>query len=356
MKYYTGLDVSMQTTAVCTVDQDGAIVFEDEIPTEPKLIDMCLRANGHPIDRLALESGSLSHWLVKELAKLSRKAICVDSRTLAPFLALDVNKTDRNDARGIAEAIRCNCKKLKMVHPRSQHSIELGTFLATRRSLINQRTHTINTIRGLLKTYGIRLGAVGKKSIVEKVRERILSEQEITKSSLEALLEVFIKLDAEIETLDEKLLRLAKEDKVVCRLMTIPGIGPITALTYKAEIDDPTRFKRSRAVGAYLGMTPTQYSSGQTKRQGRISKCGPNELRSMLSEAAFALLTRYKRPNLLKAWGLKIAEAQGYRKAMVAVGRKLAVLMHRMWVDGKDFNPDIHEELKLEKQDDRQIA
>ena len=356
MKYYTGLDVSMQTTAICTVDQDGAVVFEDEIPTDPKLINMCLKANGHPIDRLALESGSLSPWLVKELAKLGRKSLCVDARTLAPFLALEVNKTDRNDARGIAEAIRCNCKKLKMVHPKSQRSIELGTFLATRRSLINQRTHIINTVRGLLKTYGIRLGVIGRKNIVEKVRERILSEQEITKSSLEALLVVFIKLDAEIETLNKELLLLAEKDEIICRLMTIPGIGPITALTYKAEIDDPARFKRSRAVGAYLGMTPTQYASGQTKRQGRISKCGSNELRSMLTEAAFVLLTRYKQPSSLKAWGLKIAGAQGYKKAIVAVGRKLAVLMHRMWVDGKDFNLEACEEIKLEEQDGRQIA
>src|SRR5665647_310488 len=162
MKYYTGLDVSMETTAVCTVDENGKIIFEDEIPTEPKLIDMCLKANGYSIEQIALESGSISHWLVKELTKLGRKVTCIDARSLAAVLSLCTNKTDRNDARGIAEALRCNYTSIKLVHQKSQPSIEIGTLLGARRSLINQRTTTSNTVRGLLKTYGIRLGVVGR--------------------------------------------------------------------------------------------------------------------------------------------------------------------------------------------------
>lgn len=349
MKYYTGLDVSMETTAICTLDQEGTIVFEDEIPTDPKLINMCLKAHGYPIDRIALESGSLSHFLVKELANLGRKVICIDARSLSPLLALTINKTDRNDARGIAEAIRCNCKNLKSVYHKSKSSMEMGTFLATRRSLINQRTDIINSVRGLLKTYGIRLGAIGKKSLVETVRSRIAGEQKIVKTSLEAFLVVFEKLDAEIGLLDKHLVSFAKDDIVVNRLMTVPGIGPITALSFKIEIDDPARFKRSRSVGAFLGMTPTQYSSGQTKRQGRISKCGSSEVRAMLAEAALVLLTRYKQPCLIKEWGLKIVEKHGYKKATVALGRKLAVTMHRMWADGKDFNPEPSKKVEIIK-------
>jgi len=344
MKYYSGLDVAMETTAICVVDETGKILFEDTVPTEPKLIDMCLKASGYPIEMIALESGSLTHWLIEELTKLKRKITCLDARSLSKVLSLNPNKTDRNDARGIAEAIRTNNKYTKIVHQKSQLSIEIGILLSTRRSLINQRSKTSNTVRGLLKSFGVRLGSVGKKSFSEAVRENIANKQEIVKSSLESFLKMFDNLNVEIEILTEALSQFAQEDDVISRLMSIPGIGPITATLFKIEIDDPTRFKDSRSVGAYLGMTPRQRSSGQIQRLGCISKCGPKELRAMLVEAALVLLTRCKQQSSLKTWGHKIVEKHGYKKATVALGRKLAVIMHSIWTNKTVFNPGIVEE------------
>ncbi len=346
MKYYSGLDVAMKTTAICIVDETGEIVFEDSVPTEPKLIDMCFKANGYPIENIALESGSLTHWLVKELTKLGRNVTSLDARSVSKVLSLNPNKTDRNDARGIAEAIRTNNKQTKKVYLKSQNSIELGILLSTRRSLINQRTKASNTVRGLLNAFGIRLGAIGKKSFSETIRDNIVERSEIVKSPLEALLKMFDKLNIEIETLNKIVSQIAQNDDVISRLMSIPGVGPITATLFKIEIDDPTRFKDSRVVGAYLGMTPKQRSSGQIKRLGCISKCGSKELRAMLVEAALVLLTRCKQPSSLKTWGQKLVEKHGYKKATVAVGRKLAVIMHSIWLKKSVFNPGVIEEFE----------
>jgi transposase len=338
MKYHAGLDISMKTTAICVVDNDGEIVFEDSVPTEPKLIDMCLKSTGFSIEKIALETGSLTHWLAKELVKLGRKVTCFDARTLSKVLLLNSNKTDRNDARGIAEALRTNNKKAISVYQKSQQSVEIGVFLATRRSLINQRTKASNTVRGLLKAFGIRLGTT-KKDFTKTVREKTIGMQDIVKSSLEALLKMFDNLNAEIENLNEALSHSAKKDEVVKRLMSIPGVGPVTASLFKSVIDDPSRFKDSRSIGAYLGMTPKQRSSGEVRRIGSITKCGSRELRAMLSEAALVLLTCCKQQSSLKTWGQQIVEKHGYKKATVAVGRKLAVIMHSLWKNKTIFKP-----------------
>ena len=188
------------------------------------------------------------------------------------------------------------------------------------------------------------MGVGGNEKIAQTVRNKIINQQEITKQGFEPLLVIFETLNKEIEKTDTMLIEIAKKDAVVKRLMTVPGVGPITALTYKVTIDEPSRFKQANAVGAYLGMTPKQYSSGLTKRQGRISKCGSKELRTLLAGAGLSLLMRCKKESALRTWGLKIKERQGRKKACMAVGRKMAIIMHRIWINNTVFDPGISKE------------
>jgi transposase len=259
----------------------------------------------------------------------------MDARKMSTILSVRVNKTDKNDARGIAEALRAGM--YTRVHDRPQESIDMGAVLAMRRLAVNHRTDIKNHIRGILKTYGIRLGSISPAKFSQIVRNRLEGKNHLVRLSIEGLLEVFDKLHEKIETIDKELLLVAQQDKEAKLLTTVPGIGLITALTYKTEIFDPSRFQDSRTVGAYLGMTPKQYSSGETTKQGRISKCGSRELRFLLTEAGLVILTRSKKWSKLKAWGLRLMRKKGAKKASVAVGRKLAVIMHRMLIEQKEF-------------------
>lgn len=336
MNYYTGLDISMKETAVCIVDEAGVIGKEGSVSTDPLAITTFLKQSGFVITKVAMESGCLSHWLIEELRRLGLPAICVDARHIAAVLATTINKTDKNDARGIANALRCNM--YREVHAKSSNSIEKSTLLASRRTIVEQKTQITNTIRGLLKAYGIRISLSATTNMFfEYVRTKIADLSALTRFSLEELLKVAEGLHHQVKIFDKLVQRLAKEDAEVKRLQTVPGIGPITAMNFKMEIDDPKRFQKSRSVGAYLGMTPTQYSSGETQKQGRISKCGSKELRHLLMEAGFVIITRSTKWSKLKAWGMKLMRKHGLKKAALAVGRKLAVIMHRMLITGEEF-------------------
>lgn len=344
MNYYAGLDVSMKETFICIQDETGKIIYQGRVKTDPELIARDLMKLGVPLTRAALESGSLSHFLVEELKKLHVPVICIDARRMAAVLSLQVNKTDQNDAKCIADAVRCNL--YREVVQKSEASIAIGTLMGCRRVLVGQKIQQSNAIRGFLKIYGIRLSSMEGGSFIEAVRKQLLDKNPLAKEGVESLIECYEKICLEIKKLTKKVEELARNDEDVKRLMTIPGIGAITALAFKIEIDDPRRFKNSRSVGAYLGMTPKQYSSGETKRQGQISKCGSVEMRSMLMEAGIVMMTRSKKWSKVKAWGLKLMRKNGAKKAAVAVGRKLAVIMHRMLIDKRDF---IHGEPKEEK-------
>lgn len=335
MKHYVGLDVSMKETYICIEDESGKVVYQGSEDTDPERIAEVLKQVQLPIERVGIESGSISHWLVENLRQLEIPAICIDARKMATILSVQVNKTDKNDARGIAQAMRCGL--YREVTQKSQHAIEVGTLMGCRKLLVEQKVQTSNAIRGFLKTYGIRLGTTSDVNFANKVREKLSDECLMAKKSLETLLRTYGSICEELRILTKQVNELAKGNETARRLMTIPGVGSITAMGYMAEIDDPLRFRNGRAVGAYLGMTPIQYSSGETKRQGRISKCGSAEVRCLLMEAATVLLTKSKAWSKLKAWGLKIQRKHGFKKSAMAVGRKLAVIMYRMWIDKTDF-------------------
>ena len=335
MTYYAGLDVSMKTTSIAIVNEKGKICFETVCKTEPEVIHKTIKESGLLCEKIGIESGCISFWLIDGLKKLSLPAICIESKQMAKIISLKVNKTDRNDARLIADAMRCNL--YKEVFHKTKESTEIGIQMGVRRVLVNTRTKLKNSIRGFLKAYGIRLGSISHQKFIEEVRNSIQGVNESVVGAIEALLKSYEEVRQNIEKVEEALEKLSKNDPVIALFETIPGVGAITALTYKSVIDDPHRFTNPRNVGAYLGLTPKQYSSGETVRHGKISKCGSTELRSLLIECSIVLLTRTKGWTKLKAWGLKIMRKSGIDKAAAAVARKLSVIMLRMWQTGKAF-------------------
>jgi transposase len=310
-------------------------MHQGQAHTDPRSIHEELIKNGYAVEKVGLESGSLSNYLTKGLRALGCKAICIDSRKMAAILSVTVNKTDKNDARGIADAMRCGHYKETQV--RSDNDEALCILLNARATLVQNRISLKNTVRGYLKSYGIRLGNVSNDKfpkMVESYYPKILPE---AKKGIEGLLKSYETVSQEIETMEDALNEICKKDEISQLLTTTPGVGMITALTFKSDIGDASRFKKSESVGAYYGMAPRQYSSGETVRQGRISKCGARNVRTLLNEAAVTLLTRCKSWSSLRAWGLKLMRKHGLKKAAMAVGRKLAVILHRMMVTGETF-------------------
>jgi transposase len=335
MNYYAGFDVSMKTTSIAIVNEKGKICFETVCETDPAILHQTIRDSGFACEKIGIESGCISFWLIEELKKLALPAICIESRQMAAIIALKVNKTDRNDARLIAEAMRCNL--YKEVFHKTKESIEVGLQMRARRVLVDTRTKLKNSIRGFLKSYGIRLGAISHQKFSEGVRISLQGAGDGVKEAIEGLLKSYEEVDRNINLAETALERLSKIDPIIALFESIPGIGVITALTYKSVIDNPYRFTEPRNVGAYLGLTPNQYSSGETVKQGKISKCGCTELRTLLIECAIVMLTRTRGWTKLKAWGLKIMKRSGINKAAAAVARKLAIIMLRMWQEGKPF-------------------
>lgn len=335
MTHYAGLDISMKSTSVAIVNEKGKICFETMCETDPEILAQTLSASGFVCEKIGIEAGCISFWIIEELKKFSLPAICIESRQMAMIIALKVNKTDRNDARLIADAIRCNL--YKEVFHKTKESIEIGVQMGVRRMLINTRTKLKNGVRGFLKAYGIRLGTISHQKFSKAVRDSLQGSDEGVIEAIEGLLKSYEEVARNIEKVDRGLERLSKSDPIITLFESIPGVGAITALTFKAIIDDPHRFTKARNVGAYLGLTPNQYSSGETVKQGRISKRGCSELRMLLIECAVVMLTRTKGWTKLKAWGLRIMKRSGIKKAAAAVARKLAIIMLRMWQEKKAF-------------------
>lgn len=335
MNHYVGLDVSLKTVFICIVNEKGKVVKEMESPSTPEAIDSFISGTGLKIEKVGLESGCLTHYLKKGLKKRGYEVIGMESHRMAAILATIINKTDKNDARGIAEALRVGHYK-ECVH-RSDEAVETRTILHGRRTAVESRTHTITSIKGHLKVYGIKLGKGSGKSFREKVEGAIVNLNPRVQKVIKSLLNILDRIEEEIKELDQLVKDTGKEDERVKLLQTVDGVGPITGLAFVAEVDDPKRFEDSKDVAAYIGLTPTQYSSGEMQRQGGISKKGSKHTRCLLVEAATTLLTRCQIWSKLKAWGLKLMRKIGKKKAIIAVARKLAVTMHKMLITGKPF-------------------
>ena len=335
MRNYVGLDVSLKSTAICILDEKGKRIQEGEVESTPEVIHEFLLKTGLEVEQIGLESGNLTHYLKKGLLKMKYRVAVMESRKMAAILATIINKTDKNDARGIAEALRVGHFQ-ECVH-RSDDAVEIRSLLHLRQTAIEERTHVINSLRGHLKVYGIKFSKKAGTTFRKKVEQAVKDLRPRIQKAIQSLLNILDVLDREIKVLTREVQVVAITDEDVKLLQTVDGVGPITALAFKAEIDNPQRFEDSKDAAAYIGLTPSQYSSGEVHRQGGISKKGSKRTRYLLVEAASALLTRCKMWSKLKAWGLKLQKKKGNRKATVAVARKLAVIMHRMLMTRKPF-------------------
>ena len=334
MKEYVGLDVSMKETSICVVDEDGRILAEGKVASRPEAIAGFLVRSAPNAVRVGLESGALSSWLWRGLKRLGVPVIQIDARHAHAGLKLQLNKTDRKDAQGLAQIMRTGW--YKEVQARALDSQWVRQLLAGRAMLVAQRVDLENQIRGLLKGYGLLVGKVSETRFAARVAD-LIGDEPALHAVIGPLLAVRTVLLREYATLHKAVLATARQDPVTRRLMTLPGVAAVTALAFRATIDDPGRFKNARAVGAYLGLTPRCYASGEVERMGRISKRGDGLTRSYLYQAANVLMSRVTKWSALKVWALRLKKRLGHKKAAVALARKIAVVLTCMWRDNTEF-------------------
>jgi len=328
MDHFAGLDVSVKETSVCIVDEVGKIVREVKVASEPEALLAVLKNPVYCFKRIGLEAGPLSQWLFSALAEAELPVICVETRHMRAVLKAQINKTDRNDARGIAQMMRVGL--YRPVHVKTLRSQKLRMLLTHRKLLQSKAIAIENDLRGTLRNFGLKVVMFEAriKELVEDLPDLAIM--------VEPLLIVRRALREQFVILHRRLLAIVRDDEVCRRLITTPGVGPVVALTYRATVDVPARFRKSKAVGAVFGLTCSKYQSGEIDWSGRISRCGDEMMRMMLYEAAQSML-RSKKWSWLKAWAMQIARRRGMKKAIVALARRLAVIMHRIWVDGTEF-------------------
>jgi transposase len=334
MEHFAGLDVSVKETAICVVDEFGKVCREVKVTSHPEDLLRVLKDSAFRFKRIGLEAGPLSQWLFDGLAKADLPVMCIETRHTKAFLKAQVNKTDKSDARGMAQMMRVNL--FRPVHVKTLASQQRRALLTGRKLLQEKAIAIENDIRGLVRNFGLKVGAVGVIKFERRIRELVDGLPDLVDIT-DALLIVRRKIREQYAKLHRKLLAIVRYDEVCARLMTIPGVGPVVSLAFSATIDIPARFTNSKAVGPALGLTPILNQSGESSRVGRISRCGDNMMRTLLYEAAQVMLTRTTRWSWLKAWAMNVARRRGLQKAIVALARRLAVIMHRMWRDGTEF-------------------
>src|SRR6266536_1049360 len=268
MEHYAGIDVSLELSSVCVVDAQGKIVKEAKVASEPEAVVAFFEALGFAVKRIGLEAGPLSQWLHAGLKEAGFETVLLETRHVKAALSAMTVKTDRKDARGLAQLLR------------------MGWF---------QQVHA------------------------------------------KAMLSARAALKAEYEKLHQAVLAIVREDAVCRRLMTVPSVGPLVAITYKSALDDPSRIAKSKAAGALFGLTPKKYQSGEKDVTGGITRTGDEMVRTALYEAANVLLSRITRFSKLKRWGMDVAKRRGSKRAKVALARKIGIILHRMWIDGTTY-------------------
>jgi transposase len=344
MEQFVGLDVSQQMTHVCIIGSDGKTVWQGKCLSTPEAIAEVIKSKAPDVARIGLESGPLSTWHWHALKAMGFPVVCLDARHAKATMSGQVNKTDKNDAYGLAQIVKTGWYREVGVKSLGSHTIR--SMLGARAQLVGMRVEVTNQIRGILKTFGIVLTRRTGVPFERLVGEACRDDTSMLNHTVYSLLSVYGCLKEQIRCFDRELMTCARKSPVCHQLMTIPGVGVLTSLAFVTAVDDPAKFAKSRSVGAYLGLTPRRYQSGEIDHNRGISKCGDSLVRTYLFEAAGTLLTRVEKWSALKAWGLRLAKRSGIKKAKIAVARKLAVLMHRMWVDGESFRWSTAEPVK----------
>ena len=334
MSHYAGIDVSLEQSSVSVVDGDGRIVREGKVASEPVALIGWFRSLGLELTRVGLEAGPLSQWLYAAMKEAGLAVELLETRHVRDaFKAMPV-KTDRKDARGIAQLMRLGW--FRPVHCKTAAAQEMRALL-TARKLVQSKLYDVEmSLRGVLRGFGLKVGPTTVARFEARIRELVAGHATLEAIGA-ALLAVHAVLARELSGLEKRLRRIARGDGRVRLLMSAPGVGAIVGLTFAAAIDEPARFRSSKQVGAHYGLTPKKYQSGETDVTGRISKIGDKAVRTALYEAAHVILTRAIKAPSLKSWAMRIAKRAGMKKAKVALARKLAVILHRMLADGRTF-------------------
>src|ERR1700751_2195965 len=316
------------------VDAQGKIVKEAKAASEPEALVAFFRSLGFAVKRIGLEAGPLSQWLKAGRKGSGFDTVLLETRHVKAALSAMTVKTDRKDARGIAQLIRMGW--FRPVHAKSMGSQEVRALLVARKQLLGRLIDVELSIRGILRGFGLKIGVVTRKGFEARVRE-LVTGQATLEHITRAMLSARSVLRVEYEKLHKSVLAMVREDAVCRRLMTVPGVGPLVAMTYKSAIDDPSRITKSKAAGALFGLTPKKYQSGEKDITGGITRTGDEMVRTALYEAANILLSRITRFSKLKRWGLDVAKRRGSKRAKVALARKIAVILHRIWIDGTTY-------------------
>jgi transposase len=338
MDHYAGIDVSLECSSVCVVDASGKIVREGKVASEPEALIAWFGSLGLSLGRIGLEAGPLSQWLYAAMRDAGLAVELLETRHVRDaFKAMPV-KSDRNDARGIAQLMRLGW--FRPVHCKSMGAQEVRAMLTARKLVQSKLQDVENSLRGILRGFGLKVGKTTPRSFAGRIRELVAGHPNL-ETIAQALLSVQTVLQRELNGFEKHVRAMARSDLSARLLMSTPAVGPIVALTYTSAIDDPARFKSSKQAGPHFGLTPKRYQSGESDRSGRISKIGDAAVRAALYQAAHVMLTKpVKGCPQLKSWAMRIARRAGHNKAKVALARKLAVIMHRMLADGKPFNPN----------------
>ncbi len=333
MDLYIGLDVSVASTAICVVSAQGKVVKETTTPSEPEDLVRMLCALPGRVVGVGLEAGPLSQWLYRHLTEAGFATILMETRQVKGALQAMPIKTDRRDAEGIARLLHMGW--FRSVHCKSISAQEMRALLSARKAIQNALIDVELSLRGVLRNFGLKMGKVARGRYESRVRE-LVDGNPMLEAAATPILLVRQELRKQMAVL-EKLLRDHARTDPVCRLfMTMPGVGALVALTVKSSVDDPTRFRSSKDIGPWVGLTPKRQQSGQRDVISHITKAGDAGLRTALHQAATVMLN-FGKANWLTAWAWNVAKSRGKRIATVALARRIGVVLHRMWVDQREF-------------------
>lgn len=329
---YCGMDVSDKSSAIHIIDEAGQVLHRGTVFND---VDGIRQFFGDAETmRVGIESCGTSAHLAREIAKHGHEVRVLHPQAIEALTK--GRKTDRNDAAMLAQVLRGGW--YIEVHQKSSEARVLRALDGVRAKFVEIQTQLANELQGYLKHWGHPAGSSTKAQFGDRVRKSLGHLPEL-REILDPLLEAWEATRKRVAEFDRKVDARMKEREIAAILMTHPGVGPVTAMSFLGTIDDPGRFHSSRQVGAYVGLTARVFQSGETTQSGRITRHGDRLLRSHLLAAAHALLTKSRELSKLKAWGLHLAKKKGYAKAKVAVARRIAVNLHRMMSDGKPFDP-----------------
>ena len=305
MDHYAGIDVSLELSSVCVVDAQGRIVKEAKVASDADVLAAWFKEVGLPMVRIGLEAGPLSQWLHAGLTQAGFAGLLLETRHVKAALSAMTVKTDRKDARGIAQLIRMGW--FRSVHAKSIGSQEIRALLVARRQLLGRLLDVELSIRGVLRGFGLKVGQVTRKEFEARIREVVMGHATLERIA-RAMLSARATLKAEYEKLHKAVLAIVRGDEVCRKLMTVPGVGPLVAVTFKSAVDNPSRITKSKEVGALFGLTPKKYQSGEKDVTGGITRAGDEMVRTALYEAANVVLSRTTRFSKLKRWGMDVAK------------------------------------------------